>query len=107
MRRYKKALIVAGALCRVALCGLGNVAAGEIEVESAQVRLIDDVEVPAQVEGVLKSLDVREGYVVGEGDPIAQLDDAICALGDVPLMGHHHHRDSLGIHLLNDLHHLL
>ena len=76
MRRYKKALIVAGALCRVALCGLGNVAAGEIEVESAQIRLIDDVEVPAQVEGVLKSLDVREGQVVAEGDPIAQLDEA-------------------------------
>jgi len=75
MKRYKKALIVAAALFRIALCGHGNVAAGEIDVESAQIRLIDDVEVPAQVQGVLKSLDVREGQLVGEGDPIAQLDE--------------------------------
>jgi multidrug efflux pump subunit AcrA (membrane-fusion protein) len=76
MKRYKKTLIVAAALFRVALFGLGHVAAGEIDVESAQIRLIDDVEVPAQAQGVLKSLDVREGQLVGEGDPIAQIDEA-------------------------------
>lgn len=53
-----------------------NLHAADIEVESAQVRLIDDVEVPAQVKGVLKTIAVKEGQHVGEGDPIAQLDDS-------------------------------
>lgn len=43
--------------------------------ESAYLRLIDQVDVPAKTAGALRSVDVREGAVIREGDLVARLDD--------------------------------
>jgi len=50
-------------------------AAGMIEVKSPIVALINDVKVPAQVEGVLASLLVEEGSIVEAGQVLAVMDD--------------------------------
>jgi multidrug efflux pump subunit AcrA (membrane-fusion protein) len=46
-----------------------------IKVESAYLRLIDHVDVPAQAGGVLARIPVREGAFVKEDDLLVQLDD--------------------------------
>lgn len=49
--------------------------ATEIEIPSALVKLIEQVEVPAREAGVLAAVDVREGQMVEEGDRLAQIED--------------------------------
>jgi multidrug efflux pump subunit AcrA (membrane-fusion protein) len=49
-------------------------------VEAALVTLIEQVEVPARVEGVLAELSAREGQLVTAGDPLARIEDVEPAL---------------------------
>ncbi len=49
--------------------------AAEIEIPSALVKLIEQVDVPAREAGVLAAVDVREGQMVEEGDLLAQIED--------------------------------
>ncbi len=51
-------------------------AADQLVVESALLRLIQQVEVPARVQGVLSSIKVVEGDLVRQGMLLAQVDDA-------------------------------
>ncbi|MGQ0634183.1 MAG: efflux RND transporter periplasmic adaptor subunit [Planctomycetaceae bacterium] len=45
-------------------------------IDSALVTVIEEVEVPARVEGVLLSIGVREGQIVEAGAEVARIDDA-------------------------------
>jgi macrolide-specific efflux system membrane fusion protein len=47
----------------------------EIEIPSVLVTLIDQRDVPAEEAGVLAAVDVREGQMVEQGDPLAQIVD--------------------------------
>jgi multidrug efflux pump subunit AcrA (membrane-fusion protein) len=47
----------------------------EIEIPSALVKLIEQVDVPAREAGVLAAVDVREGQMVEEGDLLARIED--------------------------------
>ena len=51
-----------------------------IKVEAAYLRLIDQVDVPAQTAGVLLRIPAREGVLVKEGELLAQMDDTDAAL---------------------------
>ncbi|HEY2251029.1 MAG TPA: hypothetical protein VGH74_08205, partial [Planctomycetaceae bacterium] len=51
-----------------------------IKVESAYLRLIDHVDVPAQAGGVLAQIPVREGSLVKENELLVQLDDVDASL---------------------------
>ena len=51
-----------------------------IKVESAYLRLIDQVDVPAQTPGVLARIAVREGALVKENSLLVQMDDVDAAL---------------------------
>lgn len=51
-------------------------AAGETEVSSVLIKLIEQVEVPAREAGVLQSVSVREGEMVAAGAALAQIDDS-------------------------------
>jgi len=51
-----------------------------IRIESAFLRLIDQVDVPAQAAGVLAKIAVREGLLVKEDELLAQMDDVDAAL---------------------------
>ena len=48
----------------------------QIEVSSALIKLIEQVDVPAREAGVLVAVKVREGQMVDEGDQLAQIQDA-------------------------------
>jgi macrolide-specific efflux system membrane fusion protein len=48
----------------------------QIVVESALLRLIQQVEVPARTQGILSAVNVAEGDRVGQGTMLAQVDDA-------------------------------
>jgi multidrug efflux pump subunit AcrA (membrane-fusion protein) len=52
-----------------------------INVESAYLRLIDQVDVPAQTAGVLARIPVREGALVKETDLLVQMDVVDATLG--------------------------
>lgn len=47
-----------------------------VTASSVHLRLIDQVEVPAQTSGVLVAIPAREGQLVRENDVVAQIDDA-------------------------------
>jgi len=47
----------------------------EIEVSSALVKLVEQVDVPAREAGVLATVEVREGQMVDRGDPLAGIVD--------------------------------
>jgi multidrug efflux pump subunit AcrA (membrane-fusion protein) len=51
-----------------------------IKVESAYLRLIDQVDVPAQAAGVLSRIPIREGALVKEDELLVQLDDVDAGL---------------------------
>ena len=51
-----------------------------IKVESAYLRLIDHVDVPAQAGGVLAQIPVREGTLVKENELLVQMDDVDASL---------------------------
>lgn len=49
---------------------------GPLVIDSALVTLIEEIQVPARVEGVLLSVEAREGKLVGPGDLLGRIDDA-------------------------------
>ena len=49
--------------------------ATQIEIPSALVKLVEQVDVPAREAGVLAAVDVREGQMVEEGDRLGQIED--------------------------------
>src|SRR5262249_29238300 len=53
----------------------GASADGTTVIESALVTLIEQVEIPAKIEGVLAAVDVREGQMVEVGTVVARLED--------------------------------
>src|SRR5437016_3919970 len=82
--RIKFFQVFAAVLCATVTlraCRLLN-AAGPGTVENPTlshclVSLIQEAQIPAQEQGVIKSLNVREGQAVKKGEVIAQIDDAI------------------------------
>lgn len=68
--------IVAIAIVALPTVVPGAAAAGSpIEIDSAFVRLIEQVEVPAREAGVLAEIAVREGQTVAEGALLARIED--------------------------------
>ena len=57
-------------------CFTSQVCAEEIQVSSVLLKLIEQVEVPAREAGVLQEVAVREGQMVAQGAPLAQIEDA-------------------------------
>src|SRR5262245_2964816 len=53
----------------------GAAADGATVIESALVTLIEQVEIPAKIEGVLSAVEVREGQMVEAGTVVARLED--------------------------------
>ena len=53
-----------------------------IEVPAALVKLMDQVDVPAQESGVLSAVQMREGQIVKEGDLIAQVMDVAARIAE-------------------------
>lgn len=64
-------LIAVGSICIVAGSSRGQT----IDVDSALIRVIDEVEVPSRATGALATLRMREGDVVKTGDLLALIDD--------------------------------
>ncbi len=60
----------------------GEAWAGQIEVSSALIRLIEQVDVPAQEAGVLTDVKASEGQMVKEGDLLAQVRDVEARLAE-------------------------
>ena len=69
----RRAAILLAALLAV---GAARVAAAELPAAEVLVRLIDEVDVPARVPGVVRKVAVREGQAVAEGSVVACIDDA-------------------------------
>lgn len=69
--RLSTAVLLALVPCTVALAQ----APEGVTIDAAMVRLIDQVDIPARDNGLLKELLVREGRLVQEGDLLGRLDD--------------------------------
>jgi len=48
---------------------------GVLHAESVLIRIIDEIEVPARVSGILTEVKVKEGQAIAEGDLLAKVDD--------------------------------
>lgn len=57
------------------LAGASSARAADIEIPSALVKLLEQVEVPAREAGALEKLTVREGEMVAAGDALGKIDD--------------------------------
>jgi macrolide-specific efflux system membrane fusion protein len=57
------------------LAGASGARAADIEIPSALVKLLEQVEVPAREAGALEKLSVREGAMVAAGDTLGKIDD--------------------------------
>jgi len=57
------------------LAGASSARAADIEIPSALVKLLEQVEVPAREAGALEKLSVREGAMVAAGDTLGKIDD--------------------------------
>ncbi len=55
--------------------GVGDGSSRQLRVDNCMVKLIDNVRVPAEVEGILTELNASEGMSVRAGDTIAVIDD--------------------------------
>jgi multidrug efflux pump subunit AcrA (membrane-fusion protein) len=53
----------------------------EAHMPHCLISLIDEAQVPAEQQGVLTALDVREGKIVGKGQILAQIDDRQAQIG--------------------------
>jgi macrolide-specific efflux system membrane fusion protein len=53
-----------------------------VEIPSALVKLIEQVEVPAREAGVLAAVEVRQGQMVEEGELLARIDDTVARLAE-------------------------
>jgi macrolide-specific efflux system membrane fusion protein len=60
--------------------GASGAKAASVEARSVLVKLIEQVDVPAEEAGRLASIDVREGQSVRQGDRLAQIEDAAARL---------------------------
>jgi macrolide-specific efflux system membrane fusion protein len=69
--KYLRLMSLAG----LVLAGVAQ-AADQIVIESALLRLTEQIDVPARAQGVLSSMEVSEGDLVRKGAVVAQLDDA-------------------------------
>lgn len=82
MNRPKRNLFIAPVALGVAAwacsasVAVESVASEPVEVESVLIRLIEEVEVPAQEEGLLAEVLVKEGDRVERGELLARLDNA-------------------------------
>jgi RND family efflux transporter MFP subunit len=72
MRRCTVSVV---ALLILAACAPA-LATDDVQINSVLVKLSEQVEVPARVAGVLQKISVREGDMVTEAAPIAQIEDA-------------------------------
>src|SRR5258708_1584699 len=84
-RAWTLRLLLSGLLSVAALGAAGQTRSAAdksrvIKVESAYLRLIDQVDVPAQAAGVLLRIPTREGALVKEGELLVQMDDTDAAL---------------------------
>ncbi len=83
MRNSKLQTFVAfAAVLAMGAMAHGALAAGPAPAESPTlthclVSLIQEVQIPAQEQGVIKVLKIHEGQTVTKGEPLAQVDDAI------------------------------
>lgn len=73
MRTRQKAVLSVAVIA--VLTGLTAAHGDEIQISSALVKLLEQVEVPAREAGVLESLSVREGAMVASGDLLGKIDD--------------------------------
>jgi multidrug efflux pump subunit AcrA (membrane-fusion protein) len=71
--------VLLGATC-LALFALRPAAAEDVAVPVVKINVIEEVDVPAQREGRLASLDVREGTMVRANTEIGRVDDAATRL---------------------------
>jgi multidrug efflux pump subunit AcrA (membrane-fusion protein) len=69
-RTLSVVLLLTGVSCAPAL------ASDDVQVNSVLVKLSEQVEVPARVAGVLAKISVREGDMVAQSAPVAQIEDA-------------------------------
>jgi macrolide-specific efflux system membrane fusion protein len=76
-RRRRQALVLRAAISFAAFVAAvcGAHAAEELVVESALLRLIQQVEVPSRVQGIIASIDSLEGDAVEQGQVLAVVDD--------------------------------
>ena len=61
-------------MCMMTALGDGPAASGSLTAESAQVTLVEEVEVPAKEPGALARLVVREGDLVTAGQELGNLE---------------------------------
>lgn len=59
---------------------INHVGQGHVDLEFCRVKLIQEVEIPAQESGPLVVIPVTEGQAIGVGDDLAQLDDGLARL---------------------------
>ncbi len=71
MRSIAIVIVASGLLLTAAT----SARAAEIEIPSALVKLLEQVEVPAREAGTLEKLSVREGAMVAPGDSLGKIDD--------------------------------
>ncbi len=69
--------LVITALIALGLASEARSQSDDIEIPSALVKIVEQVEVPAREAGVLAEVAVREGQLVAEGDAIGSLDDTL------------------------------
>lgn len=59
---------------------VNHIGKGHVDLEFCRVKIIQEVEVPAQESGPLVALPVSEGQAVQQGEDLAQLDDRLARL---------------------------
>jgi len=61
--------------CFVAICWVSTCLSEDILVKDCYVSPLNDVDVPAEAQGVIRVLEVDEGHTVVAGQPLATIDD--------------------------------
>ena len=68
-------LVLSLIACGGSLCASFSCFAEDIVVEDCYVSPLNDVDVPAEAQGVIRNLDVEEGHTVTVGQSLARIDD--------------------------------